>query len=116
VNRQNIQSNQKLEPYHKTYEIRVFGHSEQRTHWHINYRIMAKSYLTTLVGDEIEGDYKEWSNFVDGEDGFFYGIPLNARRCVVKFDPLDKSFTEIGRDVGEGYGKWRCGVRANTGR
>ena len=78
---------------------------------------MAKSYLTTLVGDEIEGDYKEWSNFVDGEDGFFYGIPLNARRCVVKFDPLDKSFTEIGRDVGEGYGKWRCaGVRANTGR
>ena len=34
--------------------------------------------------------------FVDGKDGFFYGIPYlyNARR-VVKFNPLDKSLTEI---------------------
>ena len=56
--------------------------------------------LTTLIGDEIQGRYK-WSAFVDGKNGFFYGIPFNARR-VVKFNPLDKSLTEIGPDLGEG--------------
>jgi hypothetical protein len=40
---------------------------------------MAESYLTTLIGDEIEGRNK-WSSFVDGGDGFLYGIPFNARR------------------------------------
>jgi hypothetical protein len=71
--------------------------------------------LTTLIdiGDQIEGHH-EWSAFVDGGDGFFYGIPFNARR-VVKFNPLDKLFTEIGPDLGEGGLKWICGVRANTG-
>jgi hypothetical protein len=71
------------------------------------------SYLTTLIGDEIEGDHK-WSSFVDGGDGFLYGIPSNAQR-VVKFNPLDKSMTEIGPDFGEGGYKWMCGVLANTG-
>jgi hypothetical protein len=57
----------------------------------------------------------KWWDFVDGEDGFFYGIPFDARR-VMKFNPLDKSFTEIGPDLGEGRMKWICGVRANTSR
>jgi len=48
------------------------------------------SSITTLIGDE----------------------PFNARR-VVKFNPLDKSFTEIGPDFGEGGYKWMCGVRDN---
>ena len=56
--------------------------------------------LTTLIGDEIEGDHK-WSTFVDGKNGFLYGIPSGARR-VVKFNPLDKSLTEIGPGLGEG--------------
>jgi hypothetical protein len=75
---------------------------------------MAESYLTTLIdnGDEIQGDYK-WSDFVDGGDGFLYGIPSHARR-VVKFNPLDKSMTEIGPDLGEGGWKWQCGVLANN--
>jgi len=72
-----------------------------------------QSYLTTLIGDEIQGDHK-WFNFVDGEDGFSYGIPFDARR-VVKFDPFDKSLAEIGPDLGEGKWKWQCGVLANTG-
>jgi len=55
-----------------------------------------------------------WSEFVDGGDGFSYGIPYNARR-VVKFNPLDKSMTEIGPDLGDGGAKWMCGVLANTG-
>jgi hypothetical protein len=75
--------------------------------------MMESSLLTTLIGDEIQGDLK-WSAFVDGGDGFFYGIPFNARR-VVKFNPLDKSLTEIGPDLGDGRYKWKCGVRANTG-
>ena len=69
--------------------------------------------LTTLIGDEIQGQYK-WSAFVDGKNGFFYGIPYYARR-VVKFNPLDKSLTEIGPDFGEAGCKWRCGgVLANN--
>ena len=52
---------------------------------------------------------------MDGGDGFFYGIPSHARR-VVKFNPLDKSCTEIGPDLGDGLFKWQCGVRANNGR
>jgi hypothetical protein len=74
---------------------------------------MAELSLTKLIGDEIQGPRK-WSAFVDGGDGFLYGIPCDARR-VVKFDPLDKSMTEIGPDLGEGLSKWMCGVRANTG-
>ena len=65
---------------------------------------MTETSLTTLIGDDIQGDLK-WSAFVDGGDGFFYGIPFSARR-VVKFNPLDKSWTEIGPDFGEGGFKW----------
>jgi hypothetical protein len=82
----------------------------------INYQIMTESSLTTLMNigrNEIQGN-GAWNDFVDGEDGFFYGIPYNARR-VVKFNPLDKSLTEIGPDLGKGGCKWQCGVRANTG-
>ena len=78
---------------------------------------MTEHSLTTLI-DIGDGDmirrYRKWSAFVDGEDGFFYGIPYNARR-VVKFNPIDKSLTEIGPDLGEGTEKWMCGVLANTG-
>jgi hypothetical protein len=79
---------------------------------------MTEPSLTTLIGDEIEemiegGD--KWSSFVDGKNGFFYGIPFNARR-VVKFNPLDKSLTEIGPDLGDGYEKWKCGVRAKNSK
>jgi hypothetical protein len=80
----------------------------------ITYQTMAESSLTTLIGDEIQGYYEKWSDFVDGEDGFFYGIPSDARR-VVKFNPLDKSLTEIGPDLGNRRCKWRCGVRAKNG-
>ena len=63
---------------------------------------MTESYLTTLIGDEIDIDgCEKWSAFVDGGDGVFYGIPSCAHR-VVKFNPLNKSLTEIGPDLGEG--------------
>jgi hypothetical protein len=99
-------------------ELREFGHAQQRIHWHIHYtQTMRLPSLTTLIdidiGDEIQG-YDQWSSFVDGGDGFFYGIPSRARR-VVKFNPLDRSLTEIGPDLGRGEMKWKCGVLANTG-
>ena len=76
---------------------------------------MTEPSLATLIDieNEIQGQEK-WSSFVDGGDGFFYGIPFDARR-VVKFDPLDKSLTEIGPDLVDRACKWECGVRANTG-
>ena len=85
--------------------------SQQRIHWYryINQQIMMEPSLTTLIDIGEEGNsFLEWSSFVDGGDGFLYGIPFNARR-VVKFNPLDKSLTEIGPDLGEGgIGmKWR---------
>jgi len=62
---------------------------------------MMESSLTTLIGNENQGDHK-WSSFLDGGDGFLYGIPSYAPRRVVKFNPLRvpaKSFlTEIGPD------------------
>jgi hypothetical protein len=72
------------------------------------------SLLTTVIGYNIQGEH-EWSTFVDGGDGFLYGIPYHARR-VVKFNPIDKSLTEIGPNLGRRMGKWHCGVRANNGK
>ena len=73
---------------------------------------MTEPSLTTLldIGDKVK---EKWNAFVDGGDGFLYGIPSTARR-VVKFNPLDKSLTEIGPDLGEGGYKWMCGVLANN--
>ena len=73
---------------------------------------MTEPSLTTLIGDEIEG-FDKWSTFVDGGDGFLYGIPSNAQR-VVKFNPLDKSMTEIGPNFGEGGYKWMRGCEITT--
>ena len=63
----------------------------------------------------------KWWDFVDGKDGFFYGIPSNAR-SVVKFNPLDKSFVDWDwtwpwRGWMQSGGVVGCGVRgANNGK
>ena len=59
---------------------------------------MTEPSLTTLIGVEI-GLFRKWRPFVDGKNGFFYGIPYNARR-VVKFNPVDESMEEIEPDLG----------------
>jgi len=84
----------------------------------MNQQTMTEPSLTTLLDitsghDGIRGGDKWW-DFVDGKDGVLYGIPCNVPR-VVKFNPLDKSLTEIGPHLGGGEFKWRCGVRAKTG-
>jgi hypothetical protein len=103
--------NSSLITNHTNKDLTLISHS----HWHIHYQIMTEPSLTTLIGEGIQGkDYQKLPAFVDGGDGFFYGIPYNARR-VVKFNPLDKSLTEIGPDLGDDEWKWKCGVLANTG-
>jgi outer membrane protein assembly factor BamB len=73
---------------------------------------MSEPSLATVVGTDMEFIIYKWSTFVDGKDGFLYGIPVNARR-VAKFNPLANSMEMIGHDLG-GDG-WDCGVLAKNG-
>ena len=69
--------------------------------------------ITSLVSEnEFEGEFK-WHSFIHGAHGCMYGIPRDARH-VVKFDPVDKSITEIGQDLGIEEWKWRRGVLAKS--
>ena len=64
--------------------------------------------ISTLIGEELEGE-GYYGGAVASNNGYIYGIPCSARR-VIKFNPLDKSMTHIGPDLGSGY-KWtRCAM------
>ncbi len=77
------------------------------------------SSLISLVGGDIELTEEEessretlkWSTFVNGKDGFLYGIPWGAHH-VVKFNPVDKSMRLIGAEVD---GAWYIGILAHNG-
>ena len=70
---------------------------------------------TRLIPCNIQaGDKWKWLDFVDGGNGFLYGIPFYAKR-VVYFNPDDKSIKAIGPDLGGGYGKYCSGIRADNG-
>lgn len=75
--------------------------------------------VTSLVGNVDDRDSFNsncWRICVTGADGCVYGIPFDARR-VVKFNPIDKSSTFIGQDLGDGRSnRWEKGVLANTGK
>ena len=68
--------------------------------------------ITTLVGEELEGDDK-WSGTLATPNGSLYGVPDSARR-VAKFNPVDKSMTHIRPDLG-GRWKWCRGAITNSG-
>ena len=76
---------------------------------------MAKFSATSLIecGIETEMEFK-WSDFVEGDNGFWYGIPYKAQK-VFEFNPKDKSMKEIGPDLGDGDGKFTYGIKANNG-
>ena len=60
-------------------------------------------------------DGVKWNDFVDGEDGYLYGIPKQGS-CVVRFNPLDKSIQEIGPEFDDDDDAWWVvGVRAKNG-
>jgi outer membrane protein assembly factor BamB len=82
---------------------------------------MDESGLATFIGEKIvcyeerkgRRHISKWSTFVNGKDGFLYGIPCEAHR-VLKFNPVDKSMEMIGPDLG-GKTSWYCGVLAKNG-
>ena len=55
-----------------------------------------------------------WSGSLAAPNGSLYGIPAFARR-VAKFNPIDKSITEIGPDFGNEQGKWHQGAINGSG-
>jgi hypothetical protein len=77
---------------------------------------MRFSSVTTLVGNEIEGNFLKWtSSSVTGADGCMYGIPYHARH-VGKFIPIGMSLPPIGQDLGVSIVvKWSRGVLPNNG-
>ena len=85
--------------------------------------------ITSLVGEELEGlidlsgimaaggeqleEGSKWIGTLATPNGYLYGIPCYARR-VGKFNPVGKSFTHIGPDLGNGY-KWVRGAITDCG-
>ena len=68
-----------------------------------------------LIECNVEADGREkWFDFVDGGNGFLYGIPYNASK-VVEFNTKDESIKEIGPDLGDATQKYGGGVRAENG-
>ena len=70
---------------------------------------------STLVGvklEQNEGDEK-WKGTLAAPNGSIYGIPFDARR-VMKLDPVDKSITHIGPDLGDEL-KWCDGAITDSG-
>ena len=62
--------------------------------------------------DDIKG---KWKDFMDGGNGYLYGIPSNARR-VAEYNVKDNNMKEIGPDLGVGWGnKYENGIKANNG-
>ena len=79
---------------------------------------MTEPSLTTLIGDEIQGNQqnRKWATFVDGGDGFFYGIPYDMMLAVwSSLIPSTNQWKRLDLISGEGRAKWMCSVRANTG-
>ena len=82
-------------------------------------QIHIESQTTKLVGPDLGDDYYErmamWSGFVEGEDGFLYGMPYDSNE-LLRFDPINHTATLIPLpEEMRGIAKWRGGVRAENG-
>ena len=76
---------------------------------------MTKNSIVNLINCDVQANgQRKWSDFVDGGDGFLYGIPSSARR-VTKYNPVDKSMKKIGLDLGDDAWKYNKGIRAKNG-
>ena len=64
--------------------------------------------ISSLVGEELQDGGYKFSGTVAAPNGSLYGIPFTAVR-VIKFNPIDKSMTEIGPTFGTGR-KWVRGA------
>jgi len=69
---------------------------------------------TRLVGPIFPGTFK-WLSFVEGSDGFLYGIPMTSNN-LLRFDPITHNATLIPLDENwHGQFKWSGGVLAENG-
>merc|ERR1712232_653299 len=58
------------------------------------------------VGPDLGNEIVKWSGFVEGEDGFLYGIP-NRSNKLLRFDPIEHTATLIPlEDKLHGFNKW----------
>ena len=88
---------------HKIYKINI--------QYNTIHQYSTHNAISTLVGEEIK---RKCNGLVAAPNGSLYGIPLRARR-VIKFNPIDKSITEIGPDFGDDGRKWRRGAMTDSG-
>ena len=70
--------------------------------------------ITALVGEQLEGEGDKWLGTLAAPNGSVYGIPWEAPR-VAKFNPVSKSITHIGPDLGDDWGKWHEGAITDSG-
>ena len=73
-----------------------------------------RNRMFTLVGEELDANGFKWCTSLAAPNASIYGIPYCAGRSV-KFDPVDKSMTEIGPDFGYGSRKWKGGAITGNG-
>ena len=73
---------------------------------------MVNAISTLVDGEGLQGDGR-WQATMAGTDGSIYGIPCSARK-VIKFNPVDKSITHIGPDLGDEE-KWWTGAMSGNG-
>ena len=68
-----------------------------------------------MVGPDLGDAGLKWSGFVEGEDGFLYGMPNNSNE-LLRFDPINHTATLIPLpEEWHGLAKWEGGVRAENG-
>ena len=69
--------------------------------------------ISTLINVEMEGRGL-YLGIVPGNNGYLYGVPFHARQ-VAKFNPVHKSITYIGPDLGGARVKWFKGAITDSG-
>jgi len=78
-------------------------------------QIHIESQTTKLVGPDLGDDWDKWSGFVEGEDGFLYGMPDQSNE-LLRFDPINHTATFfLLPEEMHGDAKWFGGVRAANG-
>jgi len=78
-------------------------------------QINIKTQTTRLVGPDLGNDDAKWKGFVEGVDGFLYGIPFRFNK-LLRFDPISHKATllPIKDSLLDDY-NWFEGVRAQNG-
>ena len=71
--------------------------------------------ITTIVGEKLEGLVANYIGTLAAPNGYLYGISEIDTRQVAKFNPIDKSMTRIGSDLGSGRTKWHKGAMTGSG-